>query len=129
MKKVLHTLSVCLRAMGKRKLVGLAACAAGLAVAASVVLVSGCASTPAGLNREQALYQAGTNVVATIREVVPYLPGPAGTGVEAILGLATAALAAWNTHQHVQIKQLKNGNGKAAPAPNPATGPPADPSA
>ena len=34
-----------------------------------------------------------------------------GGAAEGVLALTTAALAAWNTHQHLRIKKLKNGNG------------------
>ena len=127
MKRITQFLCRCANASDRTTLVSIGLCVAYLLLMAAALLLldlgTGCATTPAGLNREQALYQAGTNVVATIREVVPYLPAPAGTAVEGVLALATAALAAWNTHQHLAIKRLKNGNGNGATVPDPAPGP------
>ena len=129
MKTSLRFLYRCVKATDRRTLLCIVACAAYLLVLTLFVMLCGCASTPAGLNREQALYRAGTNVVATLHEVVPYLPPPVGGAAEGVLALATAALAAWNTHQHLQIKKLKNGNGhgngNGSVASNPPTGPPA----
>ena len=62
-----------------------------------LVIRCGCASSPASVSREQALHQAGANVVATIHEEVPYLPASAGSAVEGALALAAVALRAWNT--------------------------------
>jgi ABC-type Co2+ transport system permease subunit len=79
-------------------------------------LVPGCATTERGLSREEAIYTWATNAVATARSVTPFIPAPAGTGVEIGLGLVAAALAAWNTAQQRAIQKLKNGNGTAATA-------------
>jgi hypothetical protein len=124
MKTALQSLCRCVKATDWRARLSIAACAACLLSLVVFLPLSGCASTPAGLDREQALYQAGTNVVTTIHEIVPYLPAPAGTAVEGMLALATAALAAWNTHQHLQIRTLKNGNGNGTTVKSPTTGPP-----
>jgi hypothetical protein len=87
-----------------------------LAVMAITLALSGCATTEQGVAREEVLYRAGTNMVATVQGVVPYLPPPVGSVVEGLLALATAALAAWNTHLHTQVKTLRNGNGNGAKA-------------
>ena len=92
-----------------------------LAVAAAV---TGCASTPAGLQRERSIYGVATNMVADVQQFVPYLPAPVQVPVEALLAAATAGLTAWSTHQQMAIAKLKkavNGNGssKACPTPSP----------
>ena len=95
-------------------------CALGAALA-MLTLPTGCASTSAGLAREQAVYRAGTNVVAQAESLLPFVPAPVATPVEVVLGLISAGLGAWNLHQQKSIKKLKNGgangngNGKAAP--------------
>ena len=82
-----------------------------LGVLCLVAFTPGCASTAQGLAREQGVYSAATNVVATATTLVPYVPAPFQIPAEAILGAITAALAAWNLHQQQAIKALKNGNG------------------
>ena len=87
-------------------------CSAGLlALIAATVLTSGCATTLPGLNREQRIYQAGTNIVAQAQTFLPFVPAPVATPVEVVLGLISAGLGAWNLHQQQSIKRLKNGNG------------------
>jgi hypothetical protein len=93
-----------------------------LALLALVVLVlfalaAGCATTPTGIAREEAIYGWATNAVAQARQVVPYIPAPASNIVEVSLGVAAALLAAWNTAQHRAIQKLKNGNGAVANTP------------
>jgi hypothetical protein len=68
-----------------------------------------CSHTQPGLEREQAIYRAGTNVVGQVQTLVPYLPPPVSTTAEVVLGVATALLAAWNTAQHKALRQLQNG--------------------
>jgi hypothetical protein len=91
-------------------------CVLLLGAMVTTLALSGCASTEQGIAREEVLYRAGTNVVATVQAVTPYLPPPVGSVVEGVLALATAALAAWNTHLHSQVKTLRNGNGNGAKA-------------
>ena len=79
-----------------------------------VILAVGCASSPAGLAREEAIYGWATNTVSQARQIVPYLPAPASNAVEVGLGIAAALLAAWNAAQHRAIQQLRNGNGANA---------------
>jgi hypothetical protein len=70
-----------------------------LVVAGALTSHTGCATTPAGLDREQALYRAGTNVVAQAQSILPFVPAPVASPLEIVLGLAGAALGAWNLHQ------------------------------
>ena len=89
----------------------------------------GCATTSSGLAREQAIYKSATNAVAGVQQVAPYLPPPASNFVELALAIVSGGLAAWNGHQQLAIRKLRNGNGKlvasASPAASPA--PPASP--
>ena len=93
----------------------LRACTAGvlLVFALSCLLTStvSCAHTKAGLAREQAMYQAGTNVVGTLQSIAPYVPAPAGQAAEIVLAVVSTLLASWNLHQQQELKKLKNGNG------------------
>ncbi len=128
MKTNLPSPSRSCRAVSAARTIILFGCVLCLALLGIALVFSGCASTPQGLQREQAIYSADTNVIASIRSVTPYLPASAGNTVEGVLALATAALAAWNTHLHSQMKTLRNGNGNGNgnghPAANPPTGPP-----
>ncbi len=78
---------------------------------AALLFGASCATSPAGLSREHALYVAGTNVVGTLQTLVPYMPPPVGSTFEVVLAAATAALAAWNTHQGKRLRRLENGHG------------------
>jgi hypothetical protein len=98
-----------------------------MAVLGAVCLVAfspGCATTPQGLAREQAVYSAATNVVGTATTLAPYVPAPFQVPTEAILGAISAALAAWNLHQQKAIKALKNGNGNGNGGAQPAASSP-----
>jgi hypothetical protein len=44
-----------------------------LALMVVVITAVSCASIPAGISREEALYRVGTNMVATVNTVTPYL--------------------------------------------------------
>ena len=86
----------------------------------ALCLTQGCASTPAGLSREQGLYRAATNTVASLTQFVPYVPAPLNSAAEVLLAATSAALTAWNANQHRRIKQLEaktNGNRKPTDAP------------
>jgi hypothetical protein len=92
------------------------------AAGAGLLALSSCATSPAGLQREQSLFRVATNVVYVASQVAPVVPPPERALVELLLGVATAGLAAWNTHLHRRLGQL-NGNGPAASAnPPPASG-------
>ena len=97
-----------------------------------LLFTASCAHTLQGLSREQALYQAGTNAVAQVQSLTPYLPAPAGNAMEIVLAIVSSGLAAWNLHQQAALKKLKNGNGNGnghgngnGKTPSPTTDPPA----
>ena len=96
--------------------VGVSLCI-GLAMVGALVLTS-CASSPAGVARELSVYDFATNAVASIRAVAPALPQPVGGALEGFLALASAGLALWSTHLHRQVSALRN-------QPPPGTEPPA----
>jgi hypothetical protein len=96
----------------KAAIIGSTALLSVLVLATALAISTGCATTKKGVAREQALYQTATNVVGQAETVIHYLPAPASNAGEIALGIATALLTAWNTHQHLQIRKLKNGNGK-----------------
>ncbi len=85
-----------------------------LCCAGALVLPTGCATTQPALSREQAIYRAGTNVVAQAQTLLPFVPAPVATPVEVVLGIVSAALGAWNLHQQKAIKVLRNGSGNGA---------------
>ena len=111
MKKTADFLKNVYRACSPTTWAATGACALLITSMAITVVASGCATTAPGLSREQALYRAGTNVVASLEKVVPFMPVPVSSTAEVFLALAGAGLAAWNTHQQVAIRKLKNGNG------------------
>ncbi len=86
-----------------------------LAVTAGLLALSSCATSPAGVAREQGAVDSLSNAVVALRSGAVYLPQPAGGVVEALLAAATAGLAAWSAHLHQKVKVLQNGNGTAKP--------------
>lgn len=99
MKHPIKSLSACWKqttpATRRAVLAGSALC---VLLAASLILIS-CASTPQGIRHEQTIYAAGTNTVATLQTLIPYLPAPVATPAEIVLGAISAGLGAWNLHQ------------------------------
>ncbi len=78
----------------------------------AAAFIISCRADRASLERYQGRYRVATNAVETIHQVVqPYVPAPFNVGSEAVFGLVSAVLAAWNAWQHKQIRDLKNGNG------------------
>ena len=67
----------------------------------------GCFTSPAALEREQAIYHQATNAVAIMQPIGHQLPAPIGTASDIVFLLATALLGGWNTWQAKQIKMLK----------------------
>jgi len=107
---------------GLRRAIVLALLALGVLML--VALAAGCASTPTGVAREEAIYGWATNAVSQARQLIPFIPAPASNVAEISLGILAALLAAWNTAQRQAIQKLKNGNGTAAIAsagPRPPT--------
>ena len=119
MKRILPFLSRCFAETPppfRRCIAGSLALLACIAFATTAMT---CSHTPQGLDREQAIYRAGTNVVGQVQTLVPYMPQPIGGTAEVVLGVATALLAAWNTAQHKALRQLQNGK-----TPPPVSTPP-----
>jgi hypothetical protein len=82
------------------------------------------------LATEQKIYADATNIVAIADKIAPALPQPIATPVEAILGVISAALAAWNAHQQQSIAKLRAGKCPLGAEPKPpALGPPLGPTA
>ncbi len=50
---------------------------------AFALLPFGCATTEQGIQREHAIYQAATNIVAEVPRVTPCLPAPGRSGARA----------------------------------------------
>jgi hypothetical protein len=80
-----------------------------VAVTAGLLALSSCATSPAGIAREQNLFTVVTNVTSLATAVAPALPQPAGSVVQLVLAIAAAGLAAWNTHLHNAVIKLRNG--------------------
>ncbi len=76
-----------------------------------LLALSLCATSEAGLKREEGLYLVLSNSLATARVVAPGVPPPTGTMVEGVLGVGGALLALWATHLQRSLRDLKTGNG------------------
>ncbi len=76
--------------------------------------LSSCATSPAGIAREEGAIHSLSNAPVALRQGAVYLPQPAGGIVEALLAAATAGLAAWSAHLHNSVKTLKNGTSRSA---------------
>ena len=103
---------------GSRVEVFCAAIAAPLIVCVflSLPLLQGCATTPAGIAREEQAYNVATNVAAGVQAITPYLPAPVQFPTEMALAALAAVFTAWNTHQQKAISALRtNGTAKAVP--------------
>jgi hypothetical protein len=90
---------------------------------AGLLALCSCASTPKGVEREQALYLCASNGLVSAHEITPYLPAPANSVWEGFLAVAGAGLAVWASHLHRSVAELKkngNGNGSTASAAPPA---------
>ena len=104
----------------KRHSVSFAACAfIALAVVGSLLSAS-CAHSPAGLQRETAVYLATSNAVSSLNAAVPYVPPPANAFVQALLAAGAALLAVWATHLQRSLKELRNGHSAGSPPDGPA---------
>ena len=87
-------------------------------VAGSLSLVS-CATTEAGLQREQTLYLTTSNATHSLTQVLPYVPPPANSLLEGILAVGGALLALWATHLHRSLNEVRNGKSSQPPGPSP----------
>ena len=127
MKNIAAFLNNVWRDSSRETWVACGACLLCMAVLAGTLALSACATTPQSLSRERKLYALGTNVVGQVQQAVPYLPVPVSNAAEVALALASAGLAAWNTHQQLALRKLKNGHSSAkhADAPTVARASPA----
>ena len=99
------------------------ACSFTLLVLAGSLALSSCASTPAGLAREEKAYNATSNTVAFLQPIAAASPAPFNTLLEGVLAAGGALLAFWASHLHRSVAELKNGNGSPpakTPQPPPA---------
>ena len=76
MKKLSSFFRNCVRECPFRFRCTIMAMSALLALMIILSLHTGCASTQAGLSREQGLYRVSTNIVTGVQQYVPYLPAP-----------------------------------------------------
>jgi hypothetical protein len=79
-------------------------------------VLSSCASTQKGLEREQALYLTASNGLVGLQSTVPYLPPPASGLLEGFLAIGGALMAVWATHLHRSMRDLQNGAKNGTPA-------------
>ena len=86
-------------------------------IIAFVFLFQGCAGTPAGLEKDIRFYEQATNVIAQIQPITNALPAPVGPASNLIFGALTGLLALWNTHNHVQLRRLRNSATSPVPVP------------
>ena len=93
-----------------------------LLATAGLLALSSCASTPQGVQREEALYLTASNAIATGHTIAPYLPAPANSVVEGLLAVGGALLAVWASHLHRSVRNLENGGTPPAPPAPPGPG-------
>ena len=100
-------LAAAARKVPRRKIKIPVAAAVALALFVSI-LISGCAQTAPGLQREVSLYQSSTNGLAWVTSnLVPLVPTPYNGLVTIATGLCGSLLAAWNLSQHRRINALE----------------------
>eukprot|EP00919_Chromeraceae_sp_WS-2016_P041004 GHVR01097872.1.p3 GENE.GHVR01097872.1~~GHVR01097872.1.p3 ORF type:complete len:122 (+),score=24.66 GHVR01097872.1:824-1189(+) len=81
------------------------------------LLLTGCAATRSGLQREAAVQAAATNAVQVIRDVgAQYLPPPWGGLAEGAAGALAAGLALWGRSIHRRVGALNGGAGSPPPS-------------
>jgi hypothetical protein len=85
--------------------------AAALVILLLACALAACAHTPAGLAREEAYYSVATNSLAQAQAVARSAPPPFNFAGEAVLGLLSAALGAWNISQHKRLNNLEQVTG------------------
>ena len=88
-------------------------------VTVGALVLTSCATSPAGIARENHIYDYATNIVASIHAIAPALPQPVGGALEGLLALASAGLALWSTHLHRQVSALR-GQSQVGSEPPPA---------
>jgi hypothetical protein len=92
-------------------------CSFILLLTAGSLVLSSCATTPAGIARENHLYLATSNALVSLNSVAPAIPQPVGGLVEGCLAIGGALMAVWATHLHRSMRTLQNGakNGTTSP--------------
>ena len=99
----------------------LVACAyIALALGGSLLLTA-CAHTEEGIQRERLVYQGASNTVETVRQALPYVPPPANGILEGVVAIGGALLALWATHLQRSLNDVRNGKSKGAAAPGAPT--------
>jgi hypothetical protein len=96
------------------------ACSSILLVTAGSLVLCSCATTEAGLAREERIHDYASNAVYYARPVAAIAPQPFATALEGILAAGGALLALWATHIHRSVAEVKKANG-TAPKPPPPT--------
>ena len=99
------------------------ACAFILLVTAGLRVLTSCATTPAGIAREEQLYRVTTNAVGGIGSLAPYTAPPVSTLLEGVTAVGGALLAVWASHLHRSVRALEN----KPPNGSPPVGTPAPP--
>jgi hypothetical protein len=95
------------------------------AIAIFAVIELGCATTPAGLKREQAAYLVTSNAVQTVAQVGSSLPAPVNGILEGATAIASALLALWASHLHRSVAELRTQNTGHKPVESDPPSPPA----
>jgi len=85
-------------------------------------VLSSCATTQKGLEREERIYLTTSNGLVTLKSAVPCVPAPYNGLLEGVLAIGGALMAVWASHLHRSMRDLQNGskNGTAAAASGPA---------
>jgi hypothetical protein len=87
-----------------------------LLLTAGSLVLSSCATSQKGLEREEKLFLTTSNGLVSLRSAVPYVPAPYNGLLEGVLAVGGALMAVWASHLHRSIRDLQNGtkNGAAA---------------
>ena len=99
------------------------ACAFILLATAGLRVLTSCATTPAGIAREEQLYRVTTNAVGGIASIAPYTAPPVSTLLEGITAVGGALLAVWASHLHRSVRALESKPPNGASASTPGAGP------
>jgi hypothetical protein len=93
-----------------------------LLLTAGSLVLSSCATTQKGLDREEKIYLTTSNGLVTLKSAVPYVPPPYNGLLEGVLAIGGALMAVWASHLHRSMRDLQDGvkNGAAAPTAGPA---------
>jgi hypothetical protein len=89
------------------------------AVTAGSLACVSCAHTEAGLAREETMLIGTSNVLASVKQIAPYVPPPCNQILEGVLAVGGALMALWATHLQRSLADLRNGKSPAAPSASP----------